>query len=186
MKNMFLATALLAVMSGAAAAQEVHYNYDRQTDFSTFKTYKWVTLPSTKEINSLTDQQIKAAVDVQLGFKGLTKVADDAAADLYITYQSAVDKERQFVSYGPGMGWGYGPGWYAGGWYGVGGMAPGETVTIYTGTLAVDIYNSSQHNLIWRGTVDKTIHPDAKPDKQQRNLNKAVTKLFEKYPPPLK
>jgi hypothetical protein len=34
-----------------------------------------------------------------------------------------------------------------------------------------------------RGIVSKTIDPKAKPDKQQKNLEKAVAKLLQNYPP---
>jgi hypothetical protein len=34
--------------------------------------------------------------------------------------------------------------------------------------------------------VSKTIDPKAKPEKQQKNLAKAVTKLLKNYPPPVK
>jgi len=34
--------------------------------------------------------------------------------------------------------------------------------------------------------VSKTIDPKAKPEKQQKNLAKAVKKLLKDYPPPVK
>jgi hypothetical protein len=34
--------------------------------------------------------------------------------------------------------------------------------------------------------VSKTIDQKAKPDKQQKNLTKAITKLLKNYPPPVK
>jgi hypothetical protein len=40
--------------------------------------------------------------------------------------------------------------------------------------------------LVWRGVVSKTIDTKAKPEKQQKNLTKALTKLFKKYPPEVK
>ncbi|MGC1300493.1 MAG: DUF4136 domain-containing protein, partial [Alloacidobacterium sp.] len=69
---------------------------------------------------------------------------------------------------------------------GGGGMTTGQTSTIYNGQLAVDMYNSAGHDLVWRGVVSKTLDPKAKPDKRQKNLTKAVTKLFKDYPPKAK
>ena len=37
-----------------------------------------------------------------------------------------------------------------------------------------------------RGRASKTIDPNAKPEKRQKNLNKAMTKLLKNYPPPVK
>jgi hypothetical protein len=108
-------------------------------------------------------------------------------ADLYIDIQTAVSTEKQFTSYN--TGWGYGPGW-GGGWYGYGyrgGMTSttttGSTSTIYIGQLGLDMNDSAKQDLVWRGTVSKTIDPTAKPEKQQKNITKAVTKLLKNYPP---
>lgn len=62
----------------------------------------------------------------------------------------------------------------------------GQTSTIYIGQLAVDMYDSANHDLVWRGVATKTIDPKAKPEKQEKNLKKAVTKLLKNYPPPVK
>lgn len=169
--------------AGVAIAQDVRYNFDKDTDFSRFKTYKWVNIKDATKLNDLVDKQVKDAVDQQLATKGLTKVEDDSA-NLYIGYQAAIGQEKQFTSYS--TDWGYGSGWYRGGWYG-GGMGSsttsGSTSTIYVGQLAVDMYDSANHDLVWRGLASKTIDEKAKPEKQQKNLAKAVKKLLKNYPP---
>lgn len=163
----------------ALLGQDVRYNFDRKADFSRFKTYKWITLKDAAPVDELINKQIIDTIDTELGAKGLKKITDDNA-DLYIGYQAGVDKEKEFTSYS--TGWGYGPGWY-GGWYGPGGMTTGSTSMIYVGQLALDMYDSANHDLVWRGSVSKTINTKAKPDKQQRNLEKAVAKLLRNYPP---
>jgi hypothetical protein len=65
-------------------------------------------------------------------------------------------------------------------------MTTGSTSTIYIGQLAVDMYDSANKDLVWRGVASKTIDPKAKPDKQQKNLAKAMKKLFKNYPPQVK
>jgi len=182
MKSLFvLPVALLLAGAGTAAAQDVRYNFDKQANFAAFKTYKWVALKGAPPLSDLVDRQVKATVDAELGRKGLTLATGDAA-DLYVGYQAAVDQEKQFTSYD--TGWGYGPGWYGGGWYGGGGgMTTGQTSTILVGQLAVDIYASSPQALVWRGVASKTLDAKAKPEKQQKNLEKAVTKLLKNYPP---
>ena len=62
-------------------------------------------------------------------------------------------------------------------------MTTGTTSTIYTGQLVLDMYSPAGHDLIWRGIVSKTIDPKAKPEKQEKNLNKAIAKLLKEYPP---
>ena len=182
-KRLAVALAILLAVASSAFAQDVKYNFDKQANFASFKTYKWVAIKGAQPINDIVDKQIKAAIDKELATKGLTKTDSDSA-DLYIGYQSAVDTEKQFSSYS--SGWGYGPGWYGGGWYGMGGMqtTTGSTSTIYVGQLGVDIYSSTAKTLVWRGTATKTLDPKAKPEKQEKNLAKAMTKLFKNYPPP--
>jgi Domain of unknown function (DUF4136) len=185
MKKLTFICMALMLVSSRAFGQDVRYNFDKDTDFSKFKTYEWVEIKGASKPDDLTDKQIKAAVDAQLTQKGLTKVDSDNA-DLYVGYQTAIGTEKQFTSYNMG-GWGYGPGWYGGGWYGGGGgMTTGSTSTIYNGQLVVDMYNPKGHDLIWRGVVSKTLDPKAKPEKREKNMNKALTKLFKNYPPKVK
>jgi hypothetical protein len=65
-------------------------------------------------------------------------------------------------------------------------MTTGQTSTIYTGQLAVDMYDSANHDLVWRGVASKTLDTNAKPDKRAKNLGKAVAKLMKNYPPTAK
>ena len=62
-------------------------------------------------------------------------------------------------------------------------MTTGTTSTIYIGQLALDMYQASAKSLVWRGTATKTLDPKAKPEKQQKNLAKAVAKMLKNYPP---
>jgi Domain of unknown function (DUF4136) len=180
-KVVLLSLALLLCGAAEGFAQDVRYNFDKDTDFSKFKTYKWVTIKDSDHLNELTEKQITAALDAELAKKGLTKTDADNA-DLYIGYQTAVGSEKQFNSYS--SGWGTGPGWGRG-WYGGYGSTTttGSTSTIYVGQLDLDMYESAKKELVWRGTVSKTIDPRAKPDKQQKNITKSVQKLLKNYPP---
>jgi hypothetical protein len=183
LKRSWLFPIVIVPLVASAIAQNVRYNFDKDTDFSKLRTYKWVTIKGAQQANDIVDKQIKEAVDAQLGRKGLTKVESDPA-DLYIGYQAAIGQEKQFYSYS--TDWGYGGGWYRGGWYGTGigsTTTTGSTTTIYTGQLVVDMYDSADKDLVWRGVASKTLDPKAKPEKQQKNLNKAVGKLMKNYPP---
>jgi hypothetical protein len=171
---------LLLGSAGSALAQDVRYNFDKATNFTGFRTYKWVAIKGATPLSDLVDRQIKAAVDAELALKGLTKSNADLA-DLYIGYQAAVGQEKEYTSFD--SGWGYGPGW-GGGWYGGGGgISTGQTSTIYIGQLALDMYASTMKTLVWRGVASKTLDPEAKPEKQEKNLKKAVAKVLKNYPP---
>jgi len=47
----------------------------------------------------------------------------------------------------------------------------------------VDLYDPAKKQLIWRGDATKTIDIKRDPDKNYRNLQKAMAKLFKNYPP---
>jgi hypothetical protein len=48
------------------------------------------------------------------------------------------------------------------------------------------MYDSAHRDLVWRGVASKSLDPKAKPEKQQKNLTKAVAKMLKNYPPPIK
>ena len=185
-KPILLTTALFLMGVSSAYAQDVRYDFDKDKDFSKYKTYKWVAIKGAEMPDELTQKALTSAVDTQLAAKGLTKTDSDNA-DLYIGYQTALGQEKEFTSYN--TGWGYGPGW-GGGWYGYGGMSTtttyGSTSTVYIGQLDLSMYDPAAKQLVWRGTASKTLDPKAKPEKKQKNINKAVEKLLKKYPPQAK
>jgi hypothetical protein len=181
-----LSAGLLLVCCVAAAAQDIRYNSKPGTDFSKYKTYKWARVPKADYPNQILDGQIMQAIDSQMSLKGLSKTEDDNA-DLIVTYQAAVNQQREWNSYSTGGDmWGYGR-W--GGWGGYGGgMSTTRTTesTINVGTLNVDIYDAALKEQIWRGAATKTLGSGKDPEKVQKNLGKAMAKLFKKYPPPVK
>ncbi|HKO60813.1 MAG TPA: DUF4136 domain-containing protein [Pyrinomonadaceae bacterium] len=182
---MVLATAALLLWCGLARAQEIKYNFVPGTDFAKYRTYKWVRVPKAQYPNQILDGQIMQAIDAQLRSKGLTSTEGEEA-DLYVMYQVAVNQETRWNSYSSDMGggWGYGR-W--GGWGGYGGgMSTTTTQTINIGTVNIDIYDVSAKNQIWRGAATKTLGSGKDPAKVQKNLHKAMAKLFKKYPPPRK
>jgi len=158
----------------SAMAQDVTYNAMPGTDFSKFKTYRWVAIEGAHQPDQIVDQQLKQAIDAQLATKGLKKVDADPA-DLYVGYQVAVNQERQWNTYGGGMGYRVG-----------GGMASATSSTISIGTLGVDMYDPAAKQLVWRGSATKTLDTKANPQKRQNNINKAATKLLKNFPPPAK
>jgi hypothetical protein len=181
-KIVLFSIALFLAGVGTAIAQDVRYNFDKGADFSKFKTYKWVPIKDAPKLDTLRERQIIDTLDAELAKKGLIKTESDDA-DLYIGQQVGIATEKEFTSYN--SDWGYGPGWGGGGWYGGGGgFTTGQTSTIYVGQLAIDAYDAKNRAMVWRGVVSKTIDPNAKPEKQQKNLTKAVAKLLKNFPPP--
>ena len=171
----FLAAFLL--MAACAYGQDVHYNYDRSANFAAYKTYQWVDIPGGAVPDQLIDQAIRRAAEEQLAQKGLTKV--ESNADLYIGYQFVLNLEKGISLWDTG---GAGPGW---GWDPWGGSrnVQGQTSTIPVGILLMDLYDVGRKQLVWRGDAVKTIDLKTDPDKNYKNLQKVMAKLFKNYPP---
>jgi len=166
--------AVFLFMAAGAHGQDVHYNYDRSANFAAYRTYQWVDIPGGKVPDSLIDRDIRQAIDEQLTQKGLTKVEENA--DLYIGYQVVIDLEKSIDLWSTGMG--------PGGWDGWSDRrVQGQTSTVPVGILLVDVYDVGKKQLIWRGDAVKTIDLKTDPDKNYRNLQKAMAKLFKNYPP---
>ena len=165
--GMTVAVALVACI--VAAGQDVRHNSMPGVDFSKYHTYKWIDIEGGAHPNQIVDAEIKQSVDTQLTSKGMTKTDSDKA-DLYVGYQIAVDKEKQWNAWGTGRGFG-------------GGMGSATQSTINIGSFVLDMYDPTTKQLVWTGTATKAIDPSSNQEKNQKNLNKAMQKLLKDYPP---
>ena len=165
--------ALIVLASMAAWAQKVDIDFNSNVDFSKFKTYAW--LESKHPAKGLWPQRVMDGVDKQLQAKRLMRVEMSVHPDLEVVYNSGI-KERTTVE-GYDYGYGYGP------WWGWGGP---RSVTYQTyvdkeATLAVDLVDAAQKELVWRGVARDTLSDNS--EKNQKKLDKALEKMFKKYPP---
>jgi hypothetical protein len=159
--------ALLFLTTTALIAQDVRYNFMPRTDFSKYRTYKWVNIGGSHP-DQIMDAEIKQSVDSQLALRGMTKTDSDTA-DLYIGYQSAIDEERRWDAWGTRA---FGSG-----------EASWTSSTIAVGTLVLDMYDPGTKQLVWTGRATKTIDPSSNHEKNIKNLDKAIAKLLKNYPP---
>jgi len=161
--------ALLLIAATAVNAQSVNTNYMPGTDFSKYRSYKWVSVDGAQQVDQILEQQIRSAVDKQLASKGFTK-KDGDPVDMYVGYQVAMDQEKELNAWGA-------PGWR------FNGMASVTTSTVDVGSLAIDVYDPAKKELVWRGAATETVSKSGSPDKKQERLDKAMEKLLKKFPP---
>jgi hypothetical protein len=160
---MIVATLILV---GSTLA-DVHTDYDHKADFSRYHTYQWIKVQTT---DPLWQQRISEAVDHELQAKGWQRV--DSGADVALSAVGATHNQQEYQTFYNGLG-----GWR---WRGM-----GETTTTVenypVGTLVLDMYDGRNHQLIWRGTSSDTL--SSKPSKNEKKLDKDVSKMFDKFPP---
>jgi len=175
MKTCFLlASLLLATGEGRTAAQGVSVTFDKTADFSKYKTYRWVGIKSAQQLDELTDAQLVSTLDVELSKKGLTKSLSDQV-DLFIGYQIVTRNKKHLSNANIGLAGASGPGGST--------SAATATTTVHSGQLVLDMYEPAPGKLVWRGVVSNSIDADAKPDKKQKHMDKAIEKLLRDYPP---
>lgn len=168
-----------AFFTTAVLAADVRTDYNHKVNFEQFHTYSWGQVQTS---DPLWVPRIKHAVDEALTAKGWQEVS--SGGDITVMAVGSVHDQRQYQTFysglGPGWGWGR-PGW--GGWGGWGGTGISTTNVENTpvGTLVVDLYQSSDKQLVWRGTSSDTLSD--KTENNIKNLHKNVDKMFEKFPP---
>ena len=177
-----------------ARAQTVSYNYADGVNFALLNKYKWAGASCSDGDDKILNDQIRAAVNLALGKKGL--VLDREGAQLLIFCQASVHREQEIRMYEiNGVQCGYGPGWRRNYSYGYNhgfnfvGPPPMSTATgspIRIGDLVLDFYDQEHKELVWRGEVSQALIFDSGPEKLRRRLNKSVAKLLQPYPPKIR
>jgi hypothetical protein len=171
--------AAMVLLPILARAQDVTYDFDKQADFTAFKTY--TMKDGTPVGQQLIDDRIVAAIDAAMASKGFTKATSNP--DVFVVYHVAFDKQKDISTFSSGYGGGYGPyGWGWGGGWG-GGTTSTQVRDILVGTLVIDIADAKKNQIAWRGMGTKEIDTNAKPDKRDKSIKKAVDKIFKNYPP---
>jgi hypothetical protein len=165
-----LAAGVLLLAIPACFAQ-VKTDFDRSVDFGHYKTYSWQKVQTR---NQLWVGRIKRAVNTNLVSKGWTQV--DTGGDVAVVAIETTQNEQTLNTFYDGFGGGWG-------WRGFGdfGESTTTTETYKVGTLVVDLFDASRKRLIWRGSASATLSGNS--DKNIKELNRSVQKLFEHFPP---
>jgi hypothetical protein len=161
------------LLAAGSFAQDVKTDYDRAADFNQYKTYSWENVHTQ---NPLWVDRIKAAVNSVLAAKGWTQVSSGGSVSVMAMEMTSSHQtlSTYYDSFGGGWGWrgGFGEGF---------GDSTTTEQTYRVGTLVVDLLDSKTKKLIWRGSASDTLSNKA--DKNIKNLDKGVDKMFDHFPP---
>ena len=170
----FIAT----VFSFTCFAQDIKFSFDRGTDFSKFKTYKWQRAEKANYQDPVVDRILKTTIGEQLAAKGL-KETDSESADIYVIYQMAVAQDVEWSSFSSGVEWQTGANNLAV----LSGATTNATTIIRRGWVMIDMYNTADKKLVWQAHAVKTLGKGTDPKKMENNARKAMAKVFKNYPP---
>ena len=167
-----LASVGIAILSATASfAQQVRTDFDRNANFGQYKTYSWEKVQTQDQLWA---PRIQEAVNATLTAKGLTPVA--SGGDIAIVAIETTQTQQTLNTFYDG----FGGGWR---WRGFGGFGDSTTTVenYKVGTLVVDLFDAHTKTLIWRGSSSDTLSD--KSDKNIKNLDKGVQKMFDHFPP---
>ncbi|HWY06290.1 MAG TPA: DUF4136 domain-containing protein [Candidatus Acidoferrales bacterium] len=164
---------VLFLLAGRSAAQQVKTDYDRGADFAQYKTYSW---EHVKTKDPLLVDRITNAVNSALAARGWTQV--ESGGDVSIVAIQMTSNQETLNTFYNGFGGGWGWRRFGGGGFG---EATTTTETYKVGTLVVDLFDAKTKKLLWRGSSSDTLSD--KSDKNIKNLDKGVEKMFRQFPP---
>jgi len=165
-----LTVLFVAVLAAGCTTLKVYTDHDPGADFSRFKTFDFIGQP--KGLDPLMAKRARAEVALQLKAKGLQRAT--GRADLLVAIVARARTEHQVNTVSYGWGWGYG-------WWGGMGGSTSYVRNVPIGALVVDLVNARNKQLVWRGTARDYLSPD--PQENAGMLHRAVSKMFESYPP---
>ncbi len=179
----FSSIAALLLSGTLAFAANIRTDYDHNANFANYKTYSWGTVETA---NPLNEDRVKAEVNKDLQADGWQLVPSGGSATIFATGTARNEQELETMYNGFGGGWGGRWGW--GGWGGFGpgfgGGGFGEATTTPTnqqvGQLVLDIFDSSNHRLLFRGVASSDIGNNS--NKNTKNLDKDIDDILKKLP----
>lgn len=172
-KVMLALVGMTLVFAGMASAQQVKTDYDRSANFALYKTYSWEHVETKDPLNV---DRIKHAVNTVLAARGWTMV--DSGADVAVVAMEITRDQQTLDTFYDGFGGGWGWRRFGGGGFG---EATTTTDTYKVGTVVVDLFDTKTKQLIWRGAASDTLSNNS--DKNIKNLNESVDKMFKHFPP---
>lgn len=157
------------------------FDYDKQADFSKYKTYTISEETMKMPLNQLNRDRIVNAVEAEMEAKGFTKSEKpDVILDIRIKgeeYQTATA-----TTTGPGYGFGY----YRWG-YGGGFSTTRVNYDKYVkGTTFITLIDRATEKIVWQGTGTKTVDENASTEKREESIKNTVKEIFTNYPPTAK
>ena len=169
----FLKLLFLSLIITSCAPVYVIHDFEKDTDFSKYKTYNYYSNLDTG-LSGLDTKRLLSVLDKALALRGFIKKENP---DFYININSQEYEEQQNNTIGIGVG---GGGRHIGGGVSVG-IPIGQTKR--TRQIVFDFIDDKGIGLFWQAMSESNFNPNASPDKREARLNKIVEKVLGFYPP---
>ena len=169
----------------SACTSMVNVDYDRSTDFSSYKTYSIVSKPvrismDTRINSSFMQQRVVNELNAVLTKNGFQN--NNEKADFNVKY--FLDIKREIETHDSGVvsiGLGSTSHHSA---VGLGFNIPiGEATSVDLMVLTIDIISSKTNQLLWRGSLGYSLYDGAGPDTYTELVNDLVEEILKNFPP---
>ena len=173
-----LSVVVVLVLVASCASVRVSSDYDREKDFSQFKTFAFYKKGIDKvDISDLDKRRILRAVEADLVAKGFTKSENP---DLLV---SIFTKSREKINVYNNNYHGWYPYYYGGfGPYGFGMGAYNNVTKSTEGTLFIDLIDAKNKELAWQGMGTGALASAHNISKKEERIKEFVAEIMAKYP----
>ena len=171
--NKIIPVFMLLILSSCSSVR-VNSDYDKNVDFSQYKTYAFQKRGVDKvEISDLDKKRILRAIDVEMSKKGFTKSeTPDLLINIFTKEREQINVNQFNTSWGFGWGFGWNP-------YLWGGQTHVTSST--EGTLYIDLIDANKKELLWQGDGEGYL-TKVRSEKEAR-INEFVSKILAQFPP---
>lgn len=159
----------------------VYSDYDKNADFSSFKTYAFYKKGIDRvEISDLDKRRILRAIERELNAKGMVPSDDpDVLVNIFTKSREKIDVyTNNYFGWYPWY-YGYGPGFYGPGY----GFGYTNVSSSTEGTLFIDLIDARKKELAWQGIGTGILSYSKSVEKKEAMINDFVTKIMTAYPP---
>ena len=162
----------------------IQTDYNPQTDFSTFQTYRWAERTPTGDddprvYNDIIRSRVEFAADSILKLKGFERVSS-GRADFLVSWHGAINGKVSYNTVNTHYGYGWG-GYYGGGW----GMGSSRTYVNEwdEGTLILHIIDAGENEMVWMGSGQgKLNEPRSGEEARDRDID-LLKRILQAFPP---
>jgi len=169
----FIKILLLLILFVSCAPIYVNYDYERGTDFATYKTYNYYSDMETG-LSVLDTKRLLDALDLKLKEKGFS-LSD--IPDFFIDIKSTEFQSSQGQTVGVGLG---GGGGNVGGGISIG-LPIGQANM--NRQITIDFVDENKKQLFWQAVSESSFNLKATPEKREARLQAIVEKILTQYPP---
>lgn len=169
----FVKMFILSLIIVSCAPIRVNYDFDKTTNFNSYKTYNYYTDMDTG-LSELDTKRLLDAIDSKMTYKGISLTEKP---DFFIDIKTKQFQGTQRQTVGVGIG---GGGRNVGGGISIG-LPIGQSNL--NRRITFDFVDENKKQLFWQAISEASFNPNSPPENREERINAIVEKVLEGYPP---